>query len=346
MPTVAAADMTAGPAAFTPVLARLQADAAALFGSAIRRIDTGREVVGQSCRLLPIRVHTQSTEVDLFLKWFVGAGETSEGRERLSRYFQWESERTLQAAAAFASSTTFGVSRIVASFPDLLALVTERSPGAGLDRVLRRVALARNRKTVNAAALALNRVGEWVRGFQSRVPVRDPAFRKDYREYLDIRLRALAASGRGGFGDHHRRAFLTAFEASARQIGSDDLALVPIHADLCPANVLVRNTGITVLDLAMSSDGNHCVDIAHLAFHVRLIGQRWRLGAALVDCLERALLRGYSPDLRVDAPLLKLMMLQHSVCHLAAWAGKVDGWINERRLRRRVAWTLRTFAES
>ncbi len=339
-----AADVAAGPVAFAPVFARLQADAAALFGSAIRRIDTGREVVGQSCRLLPVRVQTQSTTVDLFVKWFVGSGEMSDERERLSRYFQWESERTLQAAAAFASSTTLGVSRIIASFPDLLALVTERSPGAGLDRVLRRLALIRSVKTVNAAAAALHRVGEWVRGFQRGVPVRNSAFRKDYREYLDIRLRALAASGRGGFTDDHRRACLAAFEAFARQINTTDLALVPIHADLCPANVLVRNTGITVLDLAMSSDGNKCVDLAHLAFHVRLLGQRWRLGAALVDRLERALLGGYDPDLRADAPLLKLMMLQHGVCHLAACAGRVDGWIDERRLRQRVDWTLRTFA--
>jgi Phosphotransferase enzyme family len=339
-----ASGMAAGSATFAPVLARLHADAGALFGSTIQRIAAGREIAGSSGRLLPVRVYTQSTAVDLFLKRFVGSRGASEERDRFARYFQWEYDRTREAAAAFQSSTTLGVSRIVASFPDLLALITERAPGAGLDGVLTRLALVRDSKRVNGALDALGRAGEWVRCFQSGVPVRNPAFRKDYREYLDIRLRALAASGRGGFGEDHRDALLNVFELAAAQLQPDDLALVAIHADFCPANVLVRDTGITVLDLAMSSDGNRYVDLAHLAFHVRLLGQRWRLASGLVDRLERALLRGYDPELRADAPVLKLMMLQHSVCQLAGRAARARGWVDERRLRRRVAWTMQAFS--
>jgi hypothetical protein len=338
-----ASDVAVGSATFAPVLARLRVTADALFGGAIRRIDAGREIVGPSARLLPVRVYAASTAVDLFAKRFVTTASASEELERLSRYFRWESERTLQAAATFRSTANLGVSRVVASFPDLLTLITERAPGAGLDRVLNRLALVRNRNAVDAALTALSRVGEWLRRFQAGVPVRDPTFRKDYREYLDIRLRALAASGRGGFTGDHRVALLSVFETIVRQVDADDLALVPIHADLCPANVVVRDAGITVLDLAMSSDGNKYVDLAHLAFHIKLLGRWWRLGPALADRLECALLGGYDPGLRPDAPLFELMMLQHSVCHLAAHAAKLGGWAEERRLRRRVRWTLETF---
>jgi hypothetical protein len=94
----------------------------------------------------------------------------------------------------------------------------------------------------------------------------------------------------------------------------------------------------------MSSDGNKYVDLAHLAFHIQLIARRWRLGSALADRLGCALLGGYDPELRQDAPLFKLMLLQHSVCHLAWYAAKFRGWADERRLRRRVAWIVQTFA--
>jgi thiamine kinase-like enzyme len=339
-----ASDVSVGSATFAPVLARLQVTADALFGSAIRRIEAGREIVGPSARLLPVRVYAASTPVDLFAKRFVPTAGTSEELERPRRYFRWESERTSQAAATFCSTANLGVSRVVASFPDLLTLITERSPGAGLDRVLNRLALVRNRNAVDAALTALNRAGEWVRRFQAGVPVRDPTFRKDYREYMDIRLRALAASSRGGFNGDHRAAVLSVFETIERQVDAEELALVAIHADLCPANVVVRDAGITVIDLAMSSDGNKYVDLAHLAFHIKLRARRWRLSFVLADRLEHALLGGYDPDLRPDAPLFKLMMLQHTVCHLAGYAAKFGGWADERRLRRRVRWTLRTLA--
>ena len=341
---LAGAPRVAAGSTFAPVLARLESSAETLFGGAIRRFETGRAIEGPSARLLPVRIHTSSASVDLFVKRFVPAGDVPEAFERAARYIQWESERTLQAAAIFRSSPALGVSRVVASFPDLLALVTERCPGTGLDRVLRRLAIVRSGKAMNRAVAAFSRVGEWLRRFQAGVPVRNPAIRKDYREYLDIRLRALAASARSGFTDDHRRTLLHVFETVRRQVDAADLALVATHADLCPANVLVRDGGVTVVDFAMSSDGNRYVDLAHLALHLRLLGRRWRLGS-VVNRLERALLEGYNPDLGADAPLLKLMMVQHSACYLAGGAAKARGWMDERVLRGRVAWALRMFTQ-
>src|SRR5206468_11644897 len=113
------------------------------------------------------------------------------------------------------------------------------------------------------------------------------------------------------------------------------------HADLCPANVLVSDAGITVLDLAMSSDGNRYVDVAHLDFHVKLAARRWRLQSSLVRALEETLLREFDPELRADQPMFALMRLQHAACHLAAAAPRATGVMREQAFRRKVRWTLR-----
>jgi hypothetical protein len=330
---------------FAPVLERIQANGHVLFGTAVVRIETDDEIVGSSGRVLPVRVRTDAATINLFLKRFLPAGDgTPEELSRLRRYLDSEVERAGLAAAGLDPTSALSVGRVVTCFPDLLALVTERAAGEGLDRVLMRIGPWRSGRAIDAALLALGRVGEWIRRFQSLVPVRNPAFRKDYREYLDIRLRALAASPRAGFTDDHRRALLTVFDAHARQLAASDLALVAIHADLCPANILVRDTGITVVDFAMSSDGNKFVDLSHLAFHIKLIARRWRLSAAIVRTLENALIQGFDPALRTDVPLFKLMTLQHMVCHLAASSSRLSGVVREWRFRRHVQWGLRMAA--
>jgi Phosphotransferase enzyme family len=329
---------------FAPVLARIHANGPALFGSAVCSVETADEIVGVASRLLPVRVRTGTATVDLFLKRFVPVGGGPEELPRLRRYLDSEVERIRQAAAVFQPASAPSVPHVVACFPDLLALVTERAAGDGLERVVMRLGLFRSRKAFDATRLALERVGGWIRRFQAGVPVRNPAFRKNYREYLDIRLRALAALRRGGFTEDHRRALLTFFDRHEQRLAADDLALVAIHADLCPANVLVRDTGVTVLDFAMSSDGNKFVDLAHVDFHVKLLARRWRLPPAVVRKLENALLQGFDPALRSDVPLFKLMRLQHMVCHLAGSAPRANGVIREWRLRRRLQWGLRMAA--
>ena len=328
---------------FEPVLARLKLDSTAIPDSSAR-LQPWRQFSGPFSRVLHVRIAAASPREDLFVKVFVPETDTPEEIARQRRYFDSECTRSAQANAALAGHSGLRAPRIVAAFEDLLAIVSERETGVSLERLFKRLVLRRSAGALRQTEAALTRVGQWVRGFQDGVPVRNPAFQKDYREYLDVRLRRLVETNGGAFTRAHRQKFLDAFDASAARLAPDDLRLVPIHADLCPSNVLVRDDGITVLDFAMSSDGNRFMDIAQLDLHLRSMCSRWRLGDAVTERLQTALFAGFDPDLRPDLPLFRLMTLQHTVCQLTLCAVPARGpmrLLQERRLRRRIAWSLR-----
>jgi hypothetical protein len=100
---------------------------------------------------------------------------------------------------------------------------------------------------------------------------------------------------------------------------------------------------VTVLDLGMSGDGTRYQDLAHLCFHVELSGYRLSLGSNVVERLKRALLEEFEPGLTADAPLFRIMLLQHAVCFLAQLARQERdpvNILNEWQWRRRVAWCI------
>lgn len=330
-------------APFAPVLDRLQLDSASLFGPDAR-IEPRRAFSTRFSRMMRVHVARAARHDDVFVKLFVPTTDAPEDAARQRRYFDAEWTRAMHANAALAATPDLRGPAVVAVFPDLSAIVTAEERGISLDRLFRRLVLRRTEAIVRRAETALTRVGRWLRVFQDGVPVRNPAFSKDYRAYLDIRLCRLVQLRRGSFTEAQRQAFLAVFDANAGRLASDDLRVVPIHADLCPSNIFVDDDGITVLDFAKSSDGNKFMDLAHLDLHVRQMARRWHLGAAVAHRLEAALLTGFDADMRPDIPLFALMLLQHLVCHLAMQAD-TRGALNlleHRRLSKRVAWSLQT----
>jgi Phosphotransferase enzyme family len=327
---------------FEPVLERLQRDSTAI-PDPCARLQPWRQFSGPYSRVLQLRVAAPSPHQDLFVKLFVPVKDTPDEIARQKRYFDSERTRAIQANAALANRPGLRAPRIVAAFDDLLAIVSERETGVRLDRLFKRLVLRRSAAALRHTEAALTRVGQWVRGFQDGVPVRNPAYQRDDREYLDVRLRNLTETPGGAFTGAHRQMLLETYDAWAARVTPEDLRLVPIHADLCPSNVLVRDDGITVLDFAMSCDGNQLMDLAQLDLHLRSMCSRWRVADAVTQRLERALLSGFEPNLRSDLPLFRLMLLRHAVCHLMMCAAPRRGpmrLLHERRVRRRVAWTL------
>ncbi len=331
-----------GLGAFEPVLERLQRDSTVI-PDPCARLQPWRQFSGPYSRVLQLRVAAPSPHEDLFVKMFVPEKDTPDEIARQKRYFNSERTRATQANAALANRPGLRAPRIVAAFEDLLAIVSEREKGVRLDRLFKRLVLLRSAAALRQTEAALTRVGQWVRAFQDGVAVRNPAYRRDDREYLDVRLRNLTETPGGAFTGAHRRMLLETYDTWTARLVPDDFRVVPIHADLCPSNVFVRDDGITVLDFAMSCDGNQFMDLAQLDMHLRSMCNRWRVADAVTQRLERALFSGFDPNLRSDLPLLRLMLLRHGVCHLMMCAAPARGpmrLLHRRGVRRRVAWTL------
>jgi hypothetical protein len=303
---------------FNRVAGRLTADSATFLEAPSAVLLPVWETAGQFTRVQRLRVEAGASVSYIFIKLFTPNSTDADEVARQRRYLASDYERTLQAQTALQSTPWLAVPQVLACFPDLFALVTREAPGERLDRLLKRFALVRTTAAKERISRALAQVGEWVKRFQVGVPVRDPLFQKDYARYLDDRLKMLVAARAGGFSERHRAAVLSMFEAHVARSRPGDLAQVAVHADLCPSNILVRDEGVTVLDLAMSTDRTKYLDVTHLHVHLMRAERRLRLGRKLAGEWQRALLRGFDPQLRTDEPLFRLMVLQHVICGLAA----------------------------
>lgn len=327
--------------AFLPILQQLETNSVLYFGKPLSRVEPTLELHGRYSRVLRLRIEAGDRTLSIFVKRYEPRTGTAEEALRFRRYVVTEYSRTLLAAQCSTPST--GVARAIACLPDHFALVTEEAQGVGLDRLFKRCAIVRTPSARENVCRALRQAARWLRAFQAGVPVVKTRMR-DYRNYLDIRLRELVGLRRPGFGEAERAAALSFFDIHHPRLTPADRALVPIHGDLCPTNILVRDQGVTVLDLGMSGDGTRYQDLAHLCFHVELSGYRLSLGSNVVERLKRALLEEFEPGLTADAPLFRIMLLQHAVCFLAQLARQEPDAVtilNEWQWRRRVAWCIK-----
>ena len=332
----------AAPAPFLEPLDRLRAGARDYFGTDAVSFEPAAERRGRFGRVLRVGVETPGRRFAIFVKQFTAASDSPKDIARQHHCLATEFARTRQADAAFAATPDIGVARPIAMFEDILTLVTEEAPGVGLDMILKRIALRRTRGARDEAIVALKRLGRWLRIFQSQVAVDDPAFRKDYRRYLALRLRDLHRAG--GIADPERDAAMAAYDRDAALVAPGDLVPVAAHADLCPPNILVAPDRVTVLDLAASVDRAKHMDVAFVYLHIALAGRRLLLGQSLVRELQDAFLRSYDPALERSAPAFRLMLLLQVIAHQSGLAtmrrAGVAGAVAEWRLRRERPWAL------
>jgi hypothetical protein len=314
----------------------LESDSVRHFGHAVT-IEPLHEEMGTYSRVVRLRLHLRGGPVDAYMKLYEPQQGSAEEQERFRRYVVNEYERTWLAHLCDTPSAT--VPTPLACLPDELLVITQEAAGVSLQHRLRHVALLRTPSNVAALLGDLRRVGEWLRGFQEGVPIFGLDL-QDSREYLDIRLRRLVELGRPAFTASERRTFLDAYDDSLRRMSAHDFRCVPIHADLCPSNILVREDAVTVIDFASSTDGVRCCDLAHLVMHLRLAGRRFRLGDRLTERLVRALIEGFDPALEEDSPGFRFAILPQVACSLVA-AVERGGYdakpFGEARFRRAVA---------
>jgi Phosphotransferase enzyme family len=322
------------------VLEHLSLHSQRYFGQ-VAHVDPLHEVIGPASHVVRARVRLNGREVIIYVKVYE-PNSSPDDQARFRRYVTTEFER-IRLARKFATVAA-NVPVPVACLADHYALVTEEASGVTLSRVLKQLCLARTPSCYGTLLYALHRVGLWLREFQAGVPPLGFSV-ADLRMYLDARLNRLVSQGRRSFTEASRQAVLEFHDTHAARLSPLDLRVVPLHADLCPSNILVRPDGITVLDLGSSCDGARYCDVAHLYMHLAFADRRFRFGPRLLRQMQRQLLESFEPDLTPEAPLFRLMLLRHVACYLA-WTSTRPGYdrsaVGEWRFRRTLArcWSL------
>jgi hypothetical protein len=294
--------------------------------------------------LLRLRVEAAGHESYAFLKVFKPRGGGAEEVAQLRRFVEREYRSTHRLHEALRGRPDLTALRPLAVFPDQLALVTEEVRGETFDRVARRA--LQGGDAANEAVAAAERIGAWIRTYQEVTAAEGVVSLDAQREYIDVRLRKLAGDA---LTEEDRQDALRKYDTIAADVDASDLALVAIHADLTPTNILVAPDGrVTIVDFAMAKTGARYHDVAHLYLHLERLPSRVPLWVARADVLQGALLRGVSPTLSPSHPLFALMLLQHVVCIVAQLAQREVGLLGpayRMMVRRRWKQGLQTLAK-
>jgi Phosphotransferase enzyme family len=305
---------------FEPVLAALSQGAQQYFGDAAAVVEPVSRMERPFSALLRLRVRTADRDSHAFAKVFKPRLSTPEELAQLRRYVEREFCAAKCLYEALGPQPGLSALRPVAVFPDDLAIVTEEVVGTTFERTLRD-ALWGRRVAIPIDVVA-ERIGAWIRTYQTVIDADGVLDLSERREYLDVRLRRLMAAG--VMTDADAALALERYDALASRVAPQPL--VAIHADLNPGNILVTaDGGVTILDFSMAKTGARFHDLTHLYMHLEFLRWRPRLKSAVVDDAQSALIRGYDSSCSSLDPLFQLMLLQHLVCHVALLTERPSG---------------------
>ncbi len=307
------------PADFAPVLLKLSSESSSHFGCADARLEPVEYQERPFSHLLRVAVFAAGRSIPLthvFVKIFKVPGQSD--HERMRRRVKKDFESTSKIHQAMTQWRDSGAVRPIACYPEHLANVTEQVPGHTLLEYLHsNVAWVPWRSTLMRLSPTMEKVGQWVRAFQSidhqpgRVSV------GALQSYVDARLERLVAASAAAFGETERARVLEYIERLYAVAPPDDLLETSIHGDLAPANMLISGERVVVLDFAMCGRGSVFHDLSRLFLQLDLLKLKPHFNSGVIDRLGRSLLRGFDPQLTLDRPMFRVLLMQHRINHLA-----------------------------
>lgn len=303
------------PTAFDVILAKMRDPGDAGFVPVGGDLEVLQHIERPFSELVRVRLASPTSSRCLYVKRYKPKGQGQEqwllARDRVTRDYH----ASLRVIDRVGGVSGYAAVRPVACYPEDLALITEELPGETLTQTIERSARGWPRRPeLDRLAAVLARVGGWIRLFQGeRADQSGSLALASMREYLDVRLRKIVASSNDPFDEADRQRLLDWFDRVAAQVAGSELIGVPVHADLCPANVLVHAGTIAVIDFAMASTGGLYLDLARMYTQLEFMQAKPWFRRQVIAELQRALLRGYDPLLRPDRPLFALFLLQHTM---------------------------------
>jgi tRNA A-37 threonylcarbamoyl transferase component Bud32 len=274
------------------------------------------------------------TQVDFcFIKFHRALDrDISEHNRALGRIKQ-EAQVTQNFFQHFEFHSSFGVPKVVAFFPEEMAVVTKEIPGRRLLDVLREEAVGfPTSKVREELSRHFRLIGGWLAEFQGVAlgqssELDDPS--QHIVPYVTIRLDKLIQAGMitesfvrkiCDFLHHHMEACPRGLERACQ-----------VHGDLSLSNVFLTPGYVGVLDFAMSNVSNVYEDLSY--FYQRLDNLRVNplFRNSTICAFQQAFLEGYGNPLVVNHHLFKAYQVRHTINHLVDLS-KSDGLSTFRRV--------------
>ncbi len=277
-----------------------------------------------------VRIHHAGGAITAYVKILRLKSGSADHLDAMRRRVVNEFEAAAVVYRGFAGESEPAAVWPLGCLPEHLASVTAEAPGEPLVHLLEREAAWHPSRERLAALRSVHaKIGAWVRRFQALKPSTGTVCRDEMTEYLDIRLKRLVRHPRARFSEADRTRLLEYCEAKCRQVRDEDLREVWTHADFGPSNVLVHDGQVTVLDFAMAREGMVLNDVARMYTQLEWFAAKPKFRLGTIRALQQALLAGFDPQLTVDAPLFKVMVLQHRINHFLGVVERNDGVLSK-----------------
>jgi hypothetical protein len=303
---------------FVPVLQRLSADAAHLFGSPSTRLVPVSYQERPFSHLLCVRVSRPEgggPDPHVFVKIFKPK-PVDRGVERMRERVVHDFETTRRIHDLLAPWSDLGAVRPIACYPDHLAVVTERADGSTLlDHLHQHGSWFPAAEMRAQLEDTLATVGRWLRVFQSADRSTGRLSIDSLCDYVDVRLNRLVQHA-PGFTDADRARVLEHLHWLGEQASPGELAEVPVHADVAFGNILIAGPRVVLLDFAMATRGSCLHDASRLHMQLELLLAKPRFRPHVIHGLQQALLHGLDPSLTSDRPFFRFLLILHRINHL------------------------------
>jgi hypothetical protein len=304
---------------FAPVLALLQADAAAHFRIAPLRLvpcDYQERPASHIMRVEVWRDGDASWLSRLFVKVFKPRrlpGGADAMRDRVVRDYT----TTRRVHRWMSSHGDLGAVPPVACYPEHLTIVTEEVGGPTLLSYLQqRTSWFGTAGSLDEVHTTMATVGRWLRVFQGIDVPGTYGTIEGLQEYIDVRLQRLVAEAATDFAENDRQRILEHIAVLGRQVGSEELGEVAVHSDMALGNLLVSGHRIVVLDFAMTKHGNPLLDLTRLFLQLDLLAVKPQTRRSVIRRLQQAMVGGFDAALTPERPLFRLFLLLHRINHL------------------------------
>lgn len=216
----------------------------------------------------------------------------------------------------------FAVIKPVAHYPELLAIVSEESPGEPLANLITREAkLWPAAEKMEQLAKYCRRAGQALTAIQKATAEVSRFDSAELLEYVDVRLQRLLASQQVPFSAADRQQIMKFLQSAIPAVPVEQLGLCGTHSDYAPFNVLAAPEKITVADFTMFKIGSVYNDLTY--FYHRLEGYLHKpiYRPQTIRHLQNSFLDGYVEAMgkskqgwRVSDDLLfKILLIKHVV---------------------------------
>ncbi len=343
------------PDSFREALSRLRYDWAESYpGTQIFPLSIDKR---DNSTILRARWEQNSTNRFLLIKQYSITGDILDSHchdtvmQILETRLRKEFEVSNRLCAIFKDEPHLFVSHPLVSYPELLILVIEEYPGKDLSEILRQKArFFPSADTMQYLEDLCRMCGEWLKLHNEKTVVpggSDSSYLDDFPDYIDERVRPLTNSQIIPIDEPFRDDILRYLDRKIESVDRGSKQTVNAHGDFAPGNVLANADKLVVIDLDQYGPGTLLQDLSRFYHQLDMYLCNPIFRPKVIRSLQRALISGYNQNLRIDEPLFELMLVKHTVCHLAGLAKLASvpayqRWYNRRIVEKHIDFLKRT----